>query len=133
MSAARSPKADEVAVLLFTIGLHRYGADASQILRVDLPDAETHRESPLGRPERGQRALYFQAGEFPSVGGAECAERSLAIDEVLELRQVAVTELRRKTFVLASAKAALGFWLDGNQPVVLVDLPGAVPSSIPPK
>ncbi len=113
----------EISLILFTVGGERYGADASQVLRVDRPRAETFRSSVLGTPKLGERALVFLSGREQE----SCEERSLAIDSVLGLRQVTISELRQKTFVLASAKAALGFWLDGERPVVLVDLPAAVP------
>jgi chemotaxis signal transduction protein len=104
-----------VGLLIFAIGEERFGADASQVIRIEPAGAIAIRQSVLGRASKGGQALVFD-------GGAACAERSLAIDEVLELRQVPISQLRRKSFVLESADAAVGFWLDGERPVVLVDL-----------
>lgn len=102
----------EVDILLFEVGDVLYGADASQVIRVDRPDAATLDSTRLGRVHSGQRALVFHGGD---------GEARLRVDVVHGVRSVAVHALRRMPRV-AGGKGTLGVWLDGERPVVLVDL-----------
>ena len=113
--------AEDVGLLLFKIGDNTYGADATQVVRIDQPpDANSGRPgtTPLERPElgalkRGDRVLVFRDRE---------GEGQLRVDAVQGLRQVPVDQLRRVPAAALPAPYAVGFWLDGGNPVLLIDL-----------
>lgn len=90
----------EVDLILFEIAGQLFGADASLVLRIERPSAE------------GKRALVFQ-------GGAE--EGQLPVDRVRGVKAVSVASLRRMP-AAASQPHAIGVWLDGDDPVLLLDL-----------
>lgn len=111
----------EVEVLFFRIGAEQLGADASQVLRIERPDVPGARRSPLGSATP-KRALVFRAGE----GGGEGA---LEVDLVLGVRPVQARDLRRIPGAAHVAPHAIGFWLDGERPVLLIDLPRTLAAS----
>ena len=112
MSGAK--KQDAVAdVLLFEIGGQRYGADASQVLRIDRPDGTAISVTALGRVAEVARALVFKTPE---------GEGQLKVDRVFGIKQVQVSSLRRLPAAVASEPYAIGVWLDGQRPVLLIDL-----------
>ncbi|MEW6432458.1 MAG: Frizzy aggregation protein FrzB [Myxococcota bacterium] len=105
---------EAVDVVLFEIAGVRFGADLAQVRRVDLDEPTESVGYPLGRPRDGRRALVFQPEDGP-----ECR---LAIDAVLGVRKIPVTELRRLPRAVAAPPMSLGAWLDGDDAVLLVDL-----------
>jgi len=113
--------AAEVEVLLFELDGARLGADASQVLRIERPGTPGLRLSPLRSASPG-RSLVFMAGE---------AEAALEVDLVLGVRTVSARDLRRMPGVARAPGHALGFWLDGDQPVLLIDLPSTLPAGPP--
>ena len=113
--------AAEVELLLFQLEGARVGADASQVLRIERPGVPGLRRSPLGSATP-KRSLVFKAGE---------AEGVLAVDLVLGVRSVRARDLRRVPAAARIAGHALGFWLDGDQPVLLIDLPLALSAQAP--
>ena len=104
-----------VEVLFFLLGAERLGVDASQVLRIERPDVPGARLSPLGSASP-KRSLVFLAGD----GGGEGA---LEVDLVLGVRTIPARELRRLPGAARIARHAIGFWLDGERPVLLIDLP----------
>jgi chemotaxis signal transduction protein len=104
---------DHVELVLFTVGTTRYGAALTQVSRIDLDEPAESVGLPLG-PCTGRRALVFS----PSSG----VERRLRIDGVLGVRRVPADSLRRLPRVLSAPPMAIGAWIDGEQPVVLIDL-----------
>lgn len=117
MSALAYTRA-EVELLLFELGGARFGADASQVLRIDRPKAVAGPDpvGPLGAldPARGPgRSLVFRT---PQGFG------QLKVDGVQGVRPVAVDTLRRLPAPAATQPYAIGVWLDGDKPVLLIDL-----------
>lgn len=109
-----------VDLVLFEVGGAAFGADLSQVRRIDLDDPSESIGHPLGTPLHGRRALVFQT----SPG----AERRLAVDSVLGVRRVELTQLRRMPPAAHAAPFSIGAWLDGDTPILLVDLPSMVPA-----
>jgi len=105
----------EVEVLFFQLGADQLGADASQVLRIDRPRLPGLRRSALGSATP-KRSLVFRCDE----AGAEGA---LEVDLVLGVRSVPTRDLRRVPPAARVAPHAIGFWLDGDRPVLLIDLP----------
>lgn len=112
-------QATEVEILLFEIGSELFGADASQVLRVDRAAVDALEIPTLGRLRSGARALVFL-----HQGG----ERQVRIDTVHGVRTAALTSLRRIPAVASAAELAIGVWLDGQRAVMLVDLVQAADS-----
>jgi chemotaxis signal transduction protein len=98
----------EVELLVFQLEQERCAADASQVLRIDRPRAPS-------RPG-ARRALVFR-------GPAGQGEGQLEVDLVLGVRHVPVADLRRVPPAARASDFAIGFWLDGERPVLLIDLP----------
>jgi chemotaxis signal transduction protein len=113
MSSESQDANPEVDLLLFEIGTAVYGAEASQVVRVDNPTKDAVTLAELGTLKHGGRALVFQAD-----GG----EGQLRIDGVRGVKTVGVHELRRLPPAVAVKPYALGIWLDGQQTVLLIDL-----------
>jgi chemotaxis signal transduction protein len=111
---------ESVELVVFVIGGVRYGAALSQVRSVSVADPALDVGRPLGNATVGRRALVFS----PAPG----VERQLAIDEVSDVRVVPVAHLRRLPLVVAPPPFAIGAWVDGEAPVLLIDLPTLVPS-----
>lgn len=104
----------EVDVLLFQVGAQIYGADASQVIRVDRANVQAIEESALGPLSEGRRALVF--------ADAEGYEAQLRVDDVLGIAPANADTLRRMPAATAFTSFAPGIWLREQQPVVLIDL-----------
>jgi chemotaxis signal transduction protein len=107
-----------VDVLFFRIGLARYGADASQVVRIERAGFQAELVEALGMPHEGNRALVFATA---------AGERQMCVDVVEGIRSLGVEDLRRVPPAAAAPPGVLGVWLeDGRHPVVLIDLPTTV-------
>lgn len=106
--------AGEVEILFFEVGGCRYGADAAQVLRVDRPRAEIPSVASLGSAREGTRALIFAT--------ASGAINQLQVDVVHGVRAIPILQLRRLPVGTSPEGFALGVWLDGDTPVLLVNL-----------
>ncbi len=114
----------QVDLVVFAINGTRYAADLGQVARIDTPEPSESIGEPLGAPAEGRRALVFQVEE----GG----ERRLNIDTVFGVARVPVTSLRRIPPAAHGARFSIGAWLDGDQPVLLVDLPTMIDGHLSP-
>jgi chemotaxis signal transduction protein len=111
----------EVELLVFELGQERYAADASQVLRIGRPGAGGPRRAPFSSPG-ARRAVVFR--DPAADGQAENqGEGQLEVDVVLGVRHVPVSDLRRVPPVARASDFAIGFWLDGARPILLIDLP----------
>ena len=110
------PAPQTVEIVLFKIGGVTYAADASQVIRFDQVPLNSPGDEAVPRGARGgsERALI--------VRGASGACLPISVEAVAGLRTVAVTSLRRLPHVVGISRPALGFWLDGETPVMLIDL-----------
>lgn len=106
--------AGEVEILFFEVAGSRYGADAAQVLRVDRPRAEIPCVVALGSAREGARALVFTT---PSG-----AINQLKVDAVHGVRAIPISQLRRLPVGMGPEGFAMGVWLDGDTPVLLVNL-----------
>ncbi len=106
--------AAEVELLFFQIGGVRYGADAAEILRVDRAEEGSRTVAPMGSARDAARVLVFQ-----STAGATSR---LKVDLVYGIRAIPVAQLRRLPPGMGPEGFAVGVWLDGDTPVLLVDL-----------
>lgn len=103
-----------VELILFEVGGERFAADATLVVRIDRPEESSVIREELGPLKRGGRALVFKA-----AGG----EGSLRVDGVQGVRTVDALTLRRLPLAASPPKScAMGVWLDGEKPVLLVDL-----------
>ena len=106
--------AETIELVVFELGGVRYGADLTQVIRLDFFDPGSSVGAPLGKPKEGTRALIINAGD----GRDWC----LAIDTLHGVRSVPVEQLRRLPSVALGGAISIGAWLDGDQAVLLVDL-----------
>ena len=119
----------EIELLLFELGGAMFGADASQVLRIDRPATAT------APGEAAPTEVTFPAASAPlkastpsHVAGRSLVFRTpqgfgqLKVDVVWGVRQVAVDALRRLPAAAATQPYAIGVWLDGDKPVLLIDL-----------
>ena len=105
---------DEVDILFFEIGHETYGADASQVVRIDRALPEDLVLPELGSPKRGNRALVFETPE---------GEGHLKVDVVRGVRPVPLVALRRLPAAVTAAPFTVGVCLDDDRrPVLLIDL-----------
>lgn len=111
----------QIDLLVFEVGGQRFGADLSQVRRIDQDSAADTVGRPLGTPRSGKRALVFEV----SLGN----ERRLAVDHVQGVAKVPVASLRRLPRAVHSAPYAIGAWLDGDVVILLVDLFAMVPTA----
>ena len=111
MNALNAPT--EVELLLFEIGGQRYGADASQVLRIERPEEEAFAVEALGTLVRGGRSLVFETGS---------GEGQLKVDLVHGVRPVPLNALRRLPVTARASPYLIGVWLDGEKTVLLIDL-----------
>jgi chemotaxis signal transduction protein len=105
---------DHIDLVIFEIAGRRYGADMTQVRRIDRLEADASVGAPLGPPLEGRRALVFT----PSGD----RELHLAIDAILGVQSVAVDDLRRLPPAVGPSPFILGAWLDRDAAVLLVDL-----------
>jgi hypothetical protein len=105
---------EQVELLIFEVAGVRYGADASSVLRIDRAGETEEVGSPLGKPDKGGRALIFSDEQ----GG----ERWLRVDSIEGVRTVSQLELRRLPGVAIASPISIGAWLDADRAVLLVDL-----------
>ncbi len=113
---ASSYTRSEIELLVFELGGAVFGADASQVLRIDRPvegAGPAQAPGPLGVATQGSRALVFKT---------EGGYGQLRVDGVRGVRQVAVDSLRRLPQAATAQPYAIGVWLDGDRPVLLIDL-----------
>ena len=103
----------EVDLLLFEVGGQLYGADASQVLRIERAGEQALAVPALGALARGGRALVVHTG---------AGEGQLRVDEVQGVHPVQVDSLRRIPPVARVTPFTIGVWLDGEVPVFLIDL-----------
>jgi hypothetical protein len=108
---------ERVDLLVFEVGPLRYATDAARVLRIAALEEGAVRLDALGALKRAARALVVE------VDGAE---RQVAVDGVLGIKPVAIERLRRFPQMARAGAEALGVWLDGDAPVVLIDLEKAV-------
>lgn len=105
---------EEVDILFFEIGDDTYGADASQVLRIDRALPEDLVLPELGSPKRGSRAIVFDTPE---------GEGHLKVDVVRGVRPVPLVALRRLPAAVSAAPFTVGVCLDDDRrPVLLIDL-----------
>ena len=72
--------AETIELVVFELGGVRYGADLTQVIRLDFFDPGSSVGAPLGKPREGTRALMINAGDgrdcvwrsTPSTGYAAC-------------------------------------------------------------
>lgn len=112
---------DLIDLVIFEIAGIRYGTDLGQVRRIDIDEPTESIGQPLGKPERGGRALVFDVGHGH--------ERRLAVDNVLGVSRVPVGSLRRMPPAVNAAKFSIGAWLDGDATVLLIDLLAMVPAT----
>ena len=105
---------ESVELFLFEVGGERFGADATQVLRVDSVSDTAVRHSALGELRRAQRAIVYSDHEG--------TERAVVVDAVFGLRVVEVNQLRRLPRLAQCGALSVGAWLDGEQAVMLIDL-----------
>jgi hypothetical protein len=110
----------EVDLMIFEVAGDHFGVDLTQVLRIDTDQSVASIGAPLGVPRVGRRAMVFRSSEG--------AERRLLFDSMVSTRKVATTDLRRMPKVAAAASFSIGVWLNGEQPVILVDLPSMASS-----
>ena len=103
-----------IDLVVFELGGVRYGADLSQVVRLDFYNSAHSVGAPLGPPRDGGKALVIDAGD----GRDWC----LAIDTLHGVRSVPVENLRRLPAVARGGSISIGAWLDGDSAVLLVDL-----------
>ena len=113
--------AEQIDLVIFEISGTRYGTDLGQVRRIDIDEPTESIGAPLGKPDRGGRALVFDVGHGH--------ERRLAVDNVLGVSRVPITSLRRMPAAVNAAKFSIGAWLDGDAPVLLIDLLAMVPAT----
>ena len=105
---------EEVDILFFEIGDDTFGADASQVLRIDRALPEDIVLPELGQPARGGRAIVFETPE---------GEGHLKVDVVRGVRPVPLNSLRRLPAAVSAATFTVGVCLDDDRrPVLLIDL-----------
>lgn len=113
MTSTSTPSPEYVELLLFDVGTQVFGADATQVIRIDRPGPEARVFKELGSLRLGGRALVFSSPQ---------GEAQLTIDAILGIERAAVSTLRRVPLAGAICPYALGFWLDEDVPVLLLDL-----------
>ena len=111
----------QIDLVIFEVSGTRYGADLGQVRRIDLDEPTETVGAPLGKPDRGGRALVFETGHGH--------ERRLAVDQVHGVSRVPLASLRRMPPAVKAAPYSIGAWLDGEATVLLVDLHAMVPAT----
>jgi hypothetical protein len=98
---AKADPSPTIEIILFDIKGVSYAADATQVVRID-------------RAGKEERALM--------VRSADGACHPIRVDAVNGLRNVPVGSLRRLPIPLEAKDVAVGVWLNGETPVILLDL-----------
>jgi chemotaxis signal transduction protein len=98
---AKADPSPTIEIILFAMKGVNYAADATQVVRIDRVGAE-------------ERALMVRSPE------GDC--RPIRVEAVSGLRSVPVTSLRRLPIALETKDVAVGVWLNGETPVILLDL-----------
>ncbi len=114
---------DQVQLLLFEAGGLVYGADATQVLRIDRARADAA-ALPGAAAGAGARALVVRDG------GREALVR---VDSIRGVVNAPVSSLRRIPPAARAHPAAIGFWLGSQSPILLVDLRETAKGSPEPK
>jgi chemotaxis signal transduction protein len=110
---------DPVELVVFQVGEGRFGADLTQVARIDSKDPSRSVGEPLGAPGEGARALVFY--------GPDGQEHRLELAALLGVRSLQPAELRRlPPSAQVSSAIPIGAWLDGERTVLLVDLQAMV-------
>lgn len=112
---------EQVELVVFDVGGARFAADLGQVRRIDLDEPSESVGHPLGPPARGTRALVFEV--------AAGLERRLVVDKVLGVERVPTKALRRMPTAVNAPRFSIGAWLDGDEPVLLIDLLATVPAT----
>ncbi|MBI3184275.1 MAG: Frizzy aggregation protein FrzB [Myxococcales bacterium] len=112
---------EEIDLLLFEVGGELYGAEASQVQRIERVRGSP-RPNSLGRAADGARSL--------AVGASEGGDR-VDVDLVLGIVTVSAGALRRVPLAARPRPYAIGLWLDRERPVVLIDLPEVITNPSP--
>lgn len=105
---------EAVDIVVFDIAGVRFGADLTQVRRIDHDEFAPDIGPVLGQCHAGLRTLVFQQD-----GGEE---KRLSVDEVVGVERVPLGQLRRLPKAAAAPGYSIGAWLDGDKTVVLVDL-----------
>lgn len=103
-----------VDVLVFDIGGRSYGTDASQVVRIGKSEDHAIELKELGALHHGTRALVFRHPE---------GEGQLRVDAVHGVKRIRADSLRRMPKPALARAYTVGIWLDGDRPVLLIDLP----------
>ena len=103
-----------INLVIFDLGGVRYGADLSDVIKLDFYDPSCSVGAPLGSPRLGDRCLMIDAQD----GKRWC----LAVDTLHGVRSVPVAQLRRLPAIAHGGEMSIGTWLDGDEAVLLVDL-----------
>ena len=111
----------KVDIFVFELAGTRYGVDAGQVVKVGHMGKETSVGAPLGKPAVGGRCLVFHTEEGTA--------HRLDIDRAIGVREVPVASLRRLPTSAVANKATGGAWLEGDQTILLIDLPALVPGA----
>ncbi len=109
-----------IDLVIFEIAGIRYGADLTQVRRIDIHEPTESVGQPLGKPNVGGRSLVFEVGRGH--------ERRLTVDQVMGVSRVPLTSLRRMPPAVKAAPFSIGAWLDGEATVLLIDLLSMVQS-----
>jgi len=114
---------DHVQLLLFEAGGSIYGADATQVLRIDRAQ-EGAATLPGVAGGSGSRTLVFRDGE---------RESRVRVDSIRGVVSAPLSSLRRMPQAARAHPALIGFWLGSQGPTLLVDLRETAKGSPEPK
>ena len=109
-----------IDLVIFDVAGIRYGADLTQVRRIDIHEPTESVGQPVGPPSVGGRSLVFEIGRGH--------ERRLTVDQVMGVSRVPLNSLRRMPPAVNAARFSIGAWLDGDATVLLIDLLATVPS-----
>lgn len=112
---------ESIDLVIFEIAGLRFGCDLGQVTRIDFDNKAPSVGTPLGMPASGRRSLVFRAN-------TDSGEACLRIDSVLGVKRVPGDTLRRMPAAAHAPQSTLGAWLDGDVPVLLIDLWALAPA-----
>lgn len=118
-------RTDSVELVLFEVDGRTFAADASEVVRIAAADDEGQVYPLLGTPRSPRRSLLVAS----SLGLS-----AIPIDSVLGMRRTLPEELRpMPAFAkMLVSPALLGFLLDGEQLILLIDLHALVKEGVDP-